>query len=152
MARIKITVYVTPDVADTLKRLAATDNRSMSDLIENAVTHRLLDMGREADHAVLVAKLDQMTRRLGVIEKGVESNFELMAHAARFSMSVAPDISDAQMPAVSARGAERFRSVLAAIAARLSSGRSFWRESLAGVHYGSGEPTNEIAGSTVAAE
>ena len=81
-----------------------------------------------------MSKFEQVLRRLGVIEKGVESHFELTAHTARFSMSIAPEIPETQLVAVNARGAERFRSILAAITTRLTSGRSFWRETLSGAH------------------
>lgn len=132
MARTKITVYVTPDLADAIKRLAAAEDRSMSDIMEDAVMRRLSDLGREAEHAAIMSRFEQVLRRLGVLEKGVESHFELTAHTARFSMSVAPDIPESQLIAVNARGAERFRSILGAITARLASGRSFWRETLSG--------------------
>jgi predicted transcriptional regulator len=145
MARSKITVYVTPDMADALKRLAAADDRSMSDIIEDAITRRLSDLGREVEHAAVMAKFEQVLRRLGVIENGVESHFELTAHAARFSMSVAPEIPETQLVAVNARGAERFRSILAAITARLTSGRSFWRETLSGAHQAQSQSTAGVA-------
>lgn len=145
MARTKITVYVTPDMADALKRLAAADDRSMSDIIEDAITRRLSDMGREVEHAAVMAKFEQILRRLGVLEKGVESHFELTAHAARFSLSVAPEIPETQLVAVNARGAERFRSILTAITARLTSGRSFWRETLSGVHQPQAQPAAGVA-------
>jgi hypothetical protein len=75
-----------------------------------------------------MARLEMITRRLGVIEKGQETHFELTAHATRFAMSVAPEIAEADRTALNARGAERFRNVLGAIASRLSTGRSVWRE------------------------
>jgi hypothetical protein len=131
MARTKVTAYVTPDIADTLKRVAATDDRSVSDIIEDAVARRFADFGREAEHAALMAKLEQLTRRLGAIEKGQETHFELTAQAARFAMSVAPEIPEADRVALNARGADRFRNILSAIVARLSSGRSTWRDTLA---------------------
>lgn len=130
MARTKVTVYVTPDVADAVRRLAAVEDRSMSDIIEDAITRRLGDTGREVEHAVVMAKLEQVIRRLGVIEKGVESQFELTAHATRFAMSVAPEIPPSQLAALNARGADRFGNLLSAIASRLAAGRSFWREAL----------------------
>lgn len=145
MARIKITVYVTPDLGDAIKRLAAAEDRSMSDVMEDAVMRRLSELGREAEHAAIMSKFDQVMRRLGVIEKGVESHFELTAHTARFSMSVAPDIPENQLVAVNARGAERFRSILGAITARLSSGRSFWRETLSGAPQSAARQTSGVA-------
>ena len=56
MARTKITVYVTPDIAETLKRVAAIDDRSMSDIIEDAIMRRLGNAGRDVEHAALMAR------------------------------------------------------------------------------------------------
>ncbi len=146
MARSQITAYVTPDRADALRRLAAAEDRSLSDMVEDAIMRRLSDTGRDVEHAAVMARFDQVLRRLGVIEKGVESHFELTAHAARFSMSVAPEIPETQLIAVNARGAERFRSILGAITARLTSGRSFWRETLSGAHPAQTEqPSDAVA-------
>lgn len=130
MARTKITVYVTPDVADTLKRLAAIGDRSMSDIIEDAIARRLVESGREAEHAVLIAKIDSMARRLGVIEAAQESHFELTAQSTRFVMSVAPEIPEHDRNTLTARGGERLRNLLSVVVSKLSSGRSTWRETL----------------------
>jgi len=130
MARIQISAYVTPDLADTLKRLAAAGDRSQSDLIEEAIAHRFAGTGHEAEHAVVIARLDTLTRRLGVIEKSQERQFEFLAHSARFFLSVAPDIPAGERDTVNARGAERLRNLLSVIAAKLGAGRSTWRETL----------------------
>lgn len=147
MARTKITAYVTPDVADALKRLAAITDRSMSDIIEDAICRRLSDTGRETEHAALVAKLDHLARRLGRMEAAQETHFELSAQSARFAMSVAPDIPEAERQALNARGGERLRNLLGLIVTRLASGRSTWREAMANSPVGSGEaaPLNEAA-------
>lgn len=131
MARTKITAYVTPDLADTVRRVAAIDDRSVSDIIEDSLARRFADAGREAEHAALMAKLDQLQRRLRVIEMGQETHFELTAQATRFAMSLAPDIAEVDRLALDARGAARLRNLLAAIIGRLSSGHSIWREALA---------------------
>lgn len=128
MVRQKITAYVPPDLADALKRVAAVKDRSVSDVVEDAVTRALTGVARDAEHAALMAKLDAVTRRLGVIERAQETLFEFTAHAARFSMSVAPDIADADRANANARGAERFRGLLNAIIGRLGAGKSVWRE------------------------
>lgn len=128
MVRQKITAYVPPDLADALKRVAAVKDRSVSDVVEDAVTRALTGVARDAEHAALMAKLDAIARRLGVIERAQETLFEFTAHAARFSMSVTPDIADADRANANARGAERFRGLLNAIIGRLRAGKSVWRE------------------------
>lgn len=122
MARTKISVYVTPDIADTLKRVAAIEDRSVSDIIEDAVVRRLADHGRETEHVAIMARLEKMARRLGVIEKGQETHFELSAQTARFFLSVAPEISAADRTALTARGADRLRNILQLVVSRLASG------------------------------
>lgn len=131
MSRAKITAYVTPDIADALRRVAAIEDRSVSDIVEDAVARRFTDAGREAEHAALMAKLEGLARRLGVIEKGQETHFELTAQTARFALSVSPEIPEADRAFMNARGSERFRNIIASIVSRLSGGRSAWRDALA---------------------
>ena len=130
MARIQISVYVTPEVADTLKRLAAVEDRSQSDLIDEAIARRFAGAGHDAEHAAVIARLDALTRRLAVIEKAQERQFELLAHGARFFLSVAPDIPTEERDTVNARGAERLRNLLSVVASKLGAGRSTWRETV----------------------
>lgn len=130
MARCKITVYVTPDIADSLKRLAAIDDRSMSDIIEDAIMRRLGNTGRDVEHAALMARMDQFGRQLRQIEYVQDTHFELTAQAARFSLSVAPEIPEADLPNLEARGSDRLRNILSIVIARLAAGRSVCRETL----------------------
>jgi predicted transcriptional regulator len=134
MVRTKITARIPPDLADSLRRIAALKDKSVSDIVEDAILKAFTDRG-EAEHAALIVKLDAISRRLGAIERGQETHFELSAHAARFAMSVAPEIPEADKPALNARGSARFQNVLASIAARLAGGRSVWRE-----HFGETTP------------
>ena len=130
--REKITTYIPKDLADMLKRVAAVKDRSVSDVVEDAINKAFSNVGREVEHAALMAKLDVIHRAIGVVEKGQETHFELSAHAARFAMSVTPEIADSEKTVFNARGAERFRSVVDAIIARLGKGRSVWRDHFAG--------------------
>lgn len=128
MSRAKITAYVTQDLADALKRVAAIKDRSVSDIIEDAIATAFTNAGREAEHAAIMARLEMISRKLGVLEKGQETHFELSAHAARFAMSMAPEIPESDRPTLNARGSERFRNVIGAMIGRLSAGKSVWRE------------------------
>lgn len=128
MARTKITAYVTPDIAETLKRLAAIDDRSMSDIIEDAIIRRIGETGREAEHAALMARLDQVGRQLRRIAAAQDTSFELATQVARFTLSIAPDIPAADQPSLDARGSDRLRNILAIVVARLGAGRSVGRD------------------------
>jgi predicted transcriptional regulator len=127
MVRTKITARIPPDLAESLRRIAALKDRSVSDIVEDAIIKAFTDRG-DAEHAALVVKLDGISRRLGAIERGQETHFELSAHAARFAMSVAPEVPETDKPALNARGSARFQNVLTSIVARLAAGKSIWRE------------------------
>ncbi len=140
MARIKITAYVTPDIADTLKRVAAIEDRSISDIIEGAIVRRLTDTGHEAEHAALMARLDQIIRRLGVVEKGQHTHFEFATQTSRFLLSIAPEIAESDRPALSARGADRLRNILQLVVSRSSSDGGALQDALAGAPAASAQP------------
>lgn len=127
MVRTKITARIPPDLAESLQRIAALKDKSVSEIVEDAIVKAFTDRS-EAEHAALVVKLDGISRRLGSIERSQEAHFELSAHAARFTMSVAAEIPEADKPALNARGSARFQNVLASIVARLAGGKSLWRE------------------------
>ncbi len=131
MARRKVTLYVTGELIDNLRMAAALRHRSVSDLVEDAIGGLFSEAGRKTEHAALMSRLDAMDRRLAGLEKAVETLFELCAHSTRFTMSIAPQISEGDRLAANARGADRFRMVIKAVVARLASGRSVWRDSFA---------------------
>jgi hypothetical protein len=130
MARDKVTAYLTQDLSDAIRRLAAVRDRSVSDIIEDLIGKSLANTGREAEHAAIMARLDMFSRKLGTIEKAVETHFELSSHAARFTMSLAPDIPEQDRAALNARGGERFRNMITAIVSRLASGKSVLGDAL----------------------
>jgi predicted transcriptional regulator len=142
MVRTKITARIPPDLADSLRRIAALKDRSVSDVVEDAIIRAFADRS-EAEHAALTVKLDSIVRRLGVIEKSQETLFELSAHTARFAMSVAPDIPDMDRAALNARGSARFQNVIAAIVARLAGGKSVWKDHF--VESAPGQPAVGVA-------
>jgi len=124
MARCKITTYVTPDIAETLKRVAAIDDRSVSDIVEDAIMRRLMTSGHDAEQAAIIASLGQVTRRLSAVERNLETHFELSAQSTRFLLSVTPDIPEADRTSWSIRGRERLGNMLSVVIAKLSAGQS----------------------------
>lgn len=142
MSRAKITAYINHDLVDAMRRLAVQQDRSASDVLEDAV-HRFFDRARqEGEHHALMARLDRVMSRLGVLEHGQETLFELTAHTARFVMSVAPDVPELDKAAINTRGSERFQNVIAAMIAKLRAGRSVLRDHFdPGIHQVAAKPT-----------
>lgn len=131
MSRTKLTAYVAPNLADALQRAAAIEDRSTSDLIEDAIARFFERHNGEGEHHAVMALLNQIDGQLSVVERNHEMLFELTCHAARFAMSTAPTLSERDFAAHHARGGEHFRNVLADVITRLTSGKSIWREHFA---------------------
>ena len=151
MARTKITAYVPPDLADALRRVAALEDRSISEIIEDALARAFADAGSQAEHAALMAKLEDAQRRLGSIGRAQETLFELCAHATRFQMSLAPDIPESDRASVQARGSERFARLLELIERRVASHDTQFRQSTF-ERSQAGAPSNVESDRTEAAE
>jgi hypothetical protein len=132
MSRAKLTAYLNHDLADAVRRMAAHQDRSASDVVEDAVARFFGSAHREGEHHAVMERLNRIVSRLNAIERNQEALFELCCHAARFAMSIAPDIPERDRTAVNVRGSERFGNVIAAMIAKLGAGRSVWRE-----HFGS---------------
>lgn len=145
MARTKITAYVTPDIAETLKRVAAIDDRSMSDIIEDAIIRRLSDADRGAAQAALMQSLTQITRRLGSVERNLETHFELTTQGMRFLLSLAPDIPEADWASRGARGRERIANILSIVIARLTTGRTTLQDAYNQAQTGVAGPVSHAA-------
>jgi uncharacterized protein (DUF1778 family) len=127
-ARAKITARLTPELAAGLRRVAALEGRSVSDLIEDAVGRAFANASGDTEQAAIIARIDALARRQDAQDRSLETLFELTAFATRFAMSVAPAINPEDRAALDARGAERFANVASAIVARLAKGRSVWRD------------------------
>lgn len=145
MARAKITAYVTPDIAETLKRVAAIDDRSMSDIIEDAIIHHLSAKDRGAAQAALMQSLGQISRRLTSVERNLETHFELSAQAARFLLSVTPDIPEADRVRWSARGRERIANMLSLVIAKVTAGRTTLQDAYNQPHMAGDSPSANAA-------
>lgn len=132
MARTRLNVYVTPPLAEALRRVAALQNRSTSDIIQDVISRYFTTAHSEAEHHAVMAQFERTMERLGAIEKSQEIHFELTCHSTRFLMSFAPDIPDPDKSAFNARGRLRFRTVIGVIVKRLQTGRSAWKDHFAG--------------------
>jgi len=145
MPRSKLTARINSNLADALQRVARIDDRSVSDVIEDAIARYFERAHSEADHHALLARLDRLASRLGAIERNQETLFELTAHAARFNMSIAPDVPERDRSVVNARGSERFRNVVSAIVTKVAAGKSVLREQFQAAAPGVASPSASAA-------
>lgn len=131
MRRKPLSVTLPEPVLDGVRRTSEHQGRKVSDIVEDALSLYLRHSDPDLGHGAVLASLDKIHGRLTRLERAQEAHFELSAHAARFSMGLAPDIPEFDEPALRSRGARRLSEVMTAIVARLSGGRSLWRSTLA---------------------
>ncbi len=79
MARQKITAYITPVLADALRRVARFQDQSVSDIVQSAIA-TLADSGStNTERATVLIRLDQISRRLATLQSSQATLLELIA-------------------------------------------------------------------------
>lgn len=131
MRRRPLSVTVPEAILEGVRRTSDIQGRKASDIVEDALSLYLRHTDPDLGHGAVLASLDRIHTRLTRLERAQETHFELTAHAARFTMGLAPDIPAYDEPALRSRGARRLSEVMTAIITRLSGGRSLWRSTLA---------------------
>ena len=131
MRRKPLSVTVPEAIREGVRRTSDIQGRKVSDIVEDALSLYLRHTDPELGHGAVLSSLDRIHMRLTRVERAQEAHFELTAHAARFSMGLAPEIPEYDEPALRSRGARRLSEVMTAIITRLSGGRSLWRSTLA---------------------
>jgi hypothetical protein len=131
MRRKPLSVTVPEAILEGVRRTSDVQGRKVSDIVEDALSLYLRHTDPDLGHGAVLSALDRIHSRLTRLERAQETHFELTAHAARFSMGLAPDIPEYDEPALRSRGARRLSEVMTAIITRLSGGRSLWRSTLA---------------------
>lgn len=125
MARTKITTYVTPEIAELIKREASRKVRSESEIVENALIQTLLPTDHGADQAAIMAGLGQLSRRITAVEQIVEMHFELSTQSSYWLLGMTPDDgNEAEETNRQALGNSRLKSILSDVRNKVSNGRS----------------------------
>jgi hypothetical protein len=128
MARTQLTAYVPADLADAVKRVAAADDRSISDIIEDALIQRLLVQGLASEQAAIMAKLQHLDRRLAAMWRIQEALHEFFVQQEFVSMRQEELSSGSIDPAEASRLArERLRERLLHQMGKITEGRSVWQ-------------------------
>jgi predicted transcriptional regulator len=126
--KVRLSVYLDPDVMRALADYAARRDQSRSLVAEAAVASFLSPDGDDRREAAVVKRLDSIDRRMQRLERDVGITVELMAVFIRFWLASTPQLPDAAQAATRAKAAERYDSFLDALGRRLANGPKLRQE------------------------
>lgn len=126
--KIKISVYLDPDVMTMLGNYAARREQSQSMIAEAAIASFLSPDDAERREAIVAKRLDQLDRRLTRVERDVGISVESLAVFIRFWLATTPALPEPAAHAARAKAAERYEGFVTALGRRLAQGPKLRQE------------------------
>jgi len=126
--KTRLSVYLDPDIMQSLMAYAARREQSRSLIAEAAIASFLSPDAAERQEAVVTRRLDQFDRRMQRLERDVGIAVETTALFVRFWLTSTPALPEPAQAAARAKGAERYDAFLAALGRRLAKGPALRQE------------------------
>jgi glutamyl/glutaminyl-tRNA synthetase len=126
--KVKISVYLDPDVMTMLGDYAARRDQSQSMIAEAAIASFLSPDDAERREAVVAKRLDQLDRRLTRMERDVGISVETLAVFIKFWLATTPALPEPAAQAARAKAGERYEAFIIALGRRLASGPKLRQE------------------------
>lgn len=128
MSKARLSVYLDPELMETLARYADRREQSRSLIAEAAIASFLSPDDDERREAVVAKRLDQLDRRLLRLERDVGIGVESLALFVRFWLSTTPLLPDQERAELRAKGGERYDQFVEALGRRLARGPKLRQE------------------------
>jgi len=126
--KIKVSVYLDPDVMTMLGDYAARREQSQSMIAEAAIASFLSPDDAERREAIVAKRLDQLDRRLTRMERDVGISVESLAVFIKFWLATTPALPEPAAHAARAKAAERYERFVTALGRRLAQGPKLRQE------------------------
>ena len=126
--KVRLSVYLDPDLMRSLADFAARRDQSRSLIAEAAIASFLSPDSDERLEAVIAKRLDGIYRRMQRLERDTSIAVETMALFVRFWLGSTPPLPDATQAATRAKAGERYDGFLDALGRRLAKGPKLSQE------------------------
>ncbi|WP_347270238.1 CopG family transcriptional regulator [Rhizorhabdus histidinilytica] len=126
--KVKISVYLDPDVMTMLSDYSARREQSQSMIAEAAIASFLSPDDAERREAIVAKRLDQLDRRLSRLERDMGISVESLAVFIKFWLATTPALPEPAAQAARAKAGERYEAFIAALGRRLASGPKLRQE------------------------
>lgn len=118
----KLSVYLSDHVAERLALAANRPGTNKSAVVDAALDRFLNPERDQSGDAVLLRRLDHMSRQLGRVERDLSITAETIALFVRYYLTITPPLPSGDQNAARALGRERFEMFVAQIGKRVASG------------------------------
>ena len=126
--KLRLSVYLEPEIHRALADFAQKQNKSKSLVAEAAIGSFLTPDDEERREAVTARRLDRVSRQVARLERDLNISVETLALFIRFWLTTTPALPEPMQAAARAKGVERYDKFLEALGRRLASGKSILRE------------------------
>jgi predicted transcriptional regulator len=120
--KVRLSVYLDPELMETLASYADRRERSRSLIAEAAIASFLSPDADEAREAAIAKRIDQLDRRMNRLERDVGIGVEMIAMFVRFWLSNAPPPPETERALLRKQGGDRYDAFMAALGRRLAKG------------------------------
>ena len=126
--KLRLSVYIGPDVMCAIDEYAERRKRSRSRVAEVAIASFLSPDAEERREAASVKRLDRIDRRLHRLERDLGISLETIALFVLFWLASTPQVPDTAQAATRSKVRERYGSFLEALGHRLAKGPKLQQE------------------------
>ena len=127
MKKLRLSVYLDPQIMARLIDLAGRKEQSRSIIAEAAIMSFLTPNAGQPE-AAFARRLGLLSRQVERLERDLTIAVEALALFIRFWLTITPPLPESAQSAAQAKGRERFESFLEALGRRLAKGQSLLRE------------------------
>jgi len=128
MSRARLNIFIEPEHAKRLDRLAVHKGVSKSAVIAAALASFLSPDGGDQREAAIAKRLDRLSRQFDRLERDQNILIETVALYVRYFLTVSIPVPEGQQEAARAQGRARFAQFVEQLGRHLQRGRSLVRE------------------------
>jgi hypothetical protein len=128
MSKARLNVFIEPDHARRLRRLAAMKGETQSAIVAAALSSFLSPDGADRREAAIIARLDRLSNQFDRLERDQTILIETLALFVRYTLSVSPPLPEAHQQAARAQGRIRFNQFIEQLGRHLQRGNSLVRQ------------------------
>ena len=128
MTRARLNIFIEPEHAKRLDRLAVHKGVSKSAVIAAALASFLSPDGGDQREAAIAKRLDRLSRQFDRLERDQNILIETVALYVRYFLTVSIPVPEGQQDAARAQGRARYVQFIEQLGRHLQRGRSLVRE------------------------
>jgi len=124
----RLSVYLDPELMDSLAAYADRRGRSRSLIAEAAIASFLSPDADEQREAAVAKRIDRLDRRAARLERDLGIGVEMIAMFVRFWLSSTPPPPEMERAALRRQGGDRYDAFMEALGRRLAKGSRVGQE------------------------